>query len=113
MARQQKSDRSAPRRAADAYGIRIYIITSFLTDAVIEITPLRENPACRARALHLSFWAGGPRGAAAPAWRAGWEQRAGAPLQTAPRLAFARGCACAARLFWHRACAAPVAPLRH
>ncbi|KIZ04258.1 hypothetical protein MNEG_3697 [Monoraphidium neglectum] len=43
--------------AADAWGIKIFVITSFLENCVIAIDPVQENPAFVARALHLSFWA--------------------------------------------------------
>ena len=43
--------------AADAYGVRVFLVTSFLDRAVIEISPAVESPEFRARALHLSFFA--------------------------------------------------------
>jgi hypothetical protein len=46
-----------PHPAADAWGIKIFVITSFLENCVIAIDPVQENPAFVARALHLSFWA--------------------------------------------------------
>ncbi|KAI8464234.1 MAG: hypothetical protein J3K34DRAFT_441192 [Monoraphidium minutum] len=43
--------------AADAWGIKIFVITSFLENCIISIDPEREDPAFAHRALHLSFWA--------------------------------------------------------
>jgi hypothetical protein len=49
--------RAAPRPPADAWGIKIFVVTSFLENSVLSIDPARESPAFARRALHLSFWA--------------------------------------------------------
>lgn len=45
------------KAAADAWGIKIFVVTSFLENSVLSIEPAAENPSFARRALHLSFWA--------------------------------------------------------
>jgi hypothetical protein len=76
----------APARTqtADAWGIKIFVVTSFLENSVLSIEPAAENPSFARRALHLSFWAEASRGGGGGRAR-GTEDAGGAPRTPARR----------------------------
>lgn len=47
----------APQAAADTFGMRVVVLTSFPSSPVVSVEPETPAPQSATRTLYLSFWA--------------------------------------------------------